>query len=1629
MFTPKDFSEIENDPEFKALKASDPQKANELVRFMARKAVQGGLRSKSPEIKTFFERNLSPVAGYRGGGLEAAKSIIKESGKSGLGTTLTGSVGMAALGVPRAEPIDVAGAYRQLLSGEFRPSVGEYLTGLGAAQASILGAAADLPLELGGARILKGPTQRIMGAAAPVAATLGSGLFGAGQAGGVAYFSGATPSEIKAQAGIGYLGGTLGGMLPYVAGRPKGVTAQELQAARTKARMAKKPSPGLSPNLMPPAAQTMRGGPTGRPFRPDVERPTGRIPVSEATLVEPATALVPTRPVRPRGPETAGSAAPLGPSSFAPSAIEGQAISADMASAAYQSTRQAREAAERELDALLASGQRLDPTSSRIVDREARLTAARVEQLRQEEQRLAAVAGDLMAAREQAAARMAAQEQMRGFVGTAYEAPPPARGGMLPPPSPTGGPAGLAAPPGTPLTWEFPATPRGFSEAALYGTPSPPIVPPAPQARPQLPPPSGPEIIPPRGAAPPAALVEQFGVPALEGMAGQRPPGIPAGYVSGLLPPPSFIPAGAGQAFAGEAQQGLRPPGMPGQFMQAPQPVPPPPMMPPSRQLQPPSGAMVPPAADIPGAPRYVGGAPVRGAEEALMGQIGTRQALPSTRQELEAIASAAANERFALQQQLNALALPEKATKAQIAQRNATEMQLREGIIAAGERQMEALRRLGSLPPEASAPRTTPAVEPPAAPAPGKKKAQTDLADTPLGRLLLGEEGMATPEGAVGALVAPVATALGGLYRGMLAGAGAARRGLASSQFRQLAEIPRLIPAGANAVGKYVSDNMPPTLRNAIAAVQGAPGASATGLYNFVAARSPNTARTLDAMGRFFITNYGKPAAYLELEEAAAQAGRQIQNNLANFGIKVFDTVGDNAARMRRLHADMTAETYVPGSNRVDDALVLEGRRLTSQVGAHLVRVGALTPEAYAKWGGRYLPRIYQKFLIAGKDGEATSAFMRMFDDDPTLSGYYHRGIKETVSQAEATKRAATGEWEIIPKSQKSNGDVDVWRDFTEAERNAFGEVRNVAVALGKYAKQASAEIKNGTFLEGIRTGKDSNGAWAIDASTQYKNPRQRPTEFTTSSGQRYVYVGDAARKGGSIKKFGTLSDHYVRDDIYQHLRFQAEFGGFKQITRGVKKYTGINLFKKLVTIGNPAYFANNFMVNIPQLVLGGGAVSDIPLAASLITAQDKLVTDLAARGVIQDGLALRQLSQRINPILKQAGTGAAHSPGMVSVALDRAASALARYESVGYGFANASDDLFRVALVKGLMDRQKMTFDQAVEVAKTTFYNREAVTAPFVDVMEAAQIPFYGVTHWTLGTLPKMVWENPAKAAYLATVAYLGTTVPEMLYGVEPEVAEARRKLLPAPMQGRLGLGFPNAVFVGYDAYNQPIYQDVGTWNPATGATAEVPIGPAQSFPRALSPGGPLTAAAQLAANYDFYTGKEIVPIEGGQRTAIDETLLSQIPGVGTYAPQEVRAFLGRSFIPGIVRQPYEAVREGIAQSLPPETAVSLGLTGGEAVPVSVMTRLGRAAGIKARPINMLEMFARNEGIKERKLSELRRSQAATYRRYERAANAGNEAEAEAALQKWNAYNLMIQSVEMEEAGKQMETLPALE
>ncbi|MBP7648429.1 MAG: hypothetical protein KA744_01150 [Phenylobacterium sp.] len=140
------WSEIESDPEYQALKASNPQAAGKLVRKFARKVARQEVKGGDPRMASFLEKNLPATSGTRRAGLtEAAIAGARE----GFDQSAVGMLANAATGRPQhAGPgalQSLKDAATGLLPGGGNSLIGEgALTGMAGAAGSMLGQAPDI---------------------------------------------------------------------------------------------------------------------------------------------------------------------------------------------------------------------------------------------------------------------------------------------------------------------------------------------------------------------------------------------------------------------------------------------------------------------------------------------------------------------------------------------------------------------------------------------------------------------------------------------------------------------------------------------------------------------------------------------------------------------------------------------------------------------------------------------------------------------------------------------------------------------------------------------------------------------------------------------------------------------------------------------------------------------------------------------------------------------------------------------------------------------------------------------------------------------------------------------------------------------------------------------------------------------------------------------------------------------------------------------------------------------------------------------------------------------------------------------------------------------------------------------
>lgn len=1601
---------VENDPEFQALKASDPQKAAKLARFIARKSVEMGMaKRRDPEVTGFLQRNLPAVKGYKGTGMRAGVEIAREAREAVRGGTLLGAAFNRLTGKPAPEGPDVIGAYQQLVSGEYRPTAKEALLGASSALEATTGIIPDI---LAGTAASAAATPAIAARVAPrfvgPAIMAAESQIGGLMSGATAALQGRSPQEIAMQYGIGGLAGALG----------------SYPAARA-AQMAGQPPVSSMPSIdisRPQITRRAQTGPRSLPLPPEQAQIAARVASqrAQAEITQqqvragrrrlPAPPPPPPEPIQPLStaarpieiPPPAPRPEPMIPPGSAQRlAAESRIISPETAVVELRRATAMRVAAER----------RVSRITAKTKPEDAFLAQRNLEDALANERSALSLA-------EAVSARVESLQNRPIRLGA---------------PQPPREPLALSEPSGPPL---IPA--QGMSEQALYGAPPgpPPIVTPPPVMRPQLPPPGGPEIMPPPAPIVPSAF-------ALEGMAGKRPPGIPAGYTpsTALVPLPRPIEAYPPGYFLGQ-QVGERPPGMPLTSVLRPPLEPPPPMAPPSRQLNAPSGPAVmpeqlPPVTPMgqpPAAPSYVSQMPAPGAEEALTGRI---MSAASLRDE----AAAAAQRRFELQQQLDTLpALPEKPTRAQIAERTATELQIRQAMLDAGERQMAAMQRLSELGQPVAPPRVMGAPEPqpivpPAAPAiapRGKKKVQ-GLGDTPLGKLMLGEEGAATPEGALGAL--PVAASFVASNLGRLLRVTAPRiqklgdaqsllvdkiiGGLGGASIRTSGNLAIQVVDAVLARGGAAPNTARRMVNNAINAIPGKSYAEKVDGLRGILKHSPSNTgvpaidNLLNWPRRLFVTNYGLSPEAVAVKEEAERAAIRAVNPVAEWLNRAIAERTD--AEMVDLYRGIENPNYT-GS----DPLVLEYKGIVSKLEESLKDLGVITKEQFDRFNDTYMPREYALYFWTDPEVKETTRALFRATNDKTLKGWYGRGLTQQMTRKEFAEANARGEgWREIGKPRK--GDVVyAWRDYTKDERAKFGEIEHAGRQITKYGFETLDRFRRGALLDGYSKGRDSNGAFSLAESDVFAPAPgvKRPDVYVDpSTNQKYIYLEGKVDRG--INKLGNLAGRYVRDDIAHYVMSTAELGdnmlggitgSLLSASEGVQKAFHQKFWKRIFTTGNfPGYLVNNFLFNPVKLVIDGGSMADLPQALVMsMDNSDEVIKYLTSVGTIKNGRALSEAAARLQPVLSRlandlpnpnvltnetwaravdASMAIAANPKKALEIMRNAAAKTAFYttELVGAAakkvenMANATDDLYRVALVIGLMRRQNMTIEQAARVAEKSFYNAKNINSVGTKILEGG-IPFVKVGVYTIDEYPAAIAKNPHRALYLSL---FGSSLPFIAAAIGGSkgdtVAErienykATQKLLPKRMQNAaIELGVPKSIPAGADEAGNPRFIDLS--NIAVSGLFEPVEGLGNIVPRMFSPGGFQTALAQYVFNKDIWTNKPI---------ALEGPLGEEV--------YNYRAdFLKRQLMPPTFRNISEFAK---SSEVFPDYVPFLGgapSRGGEFLPG---TQLARMAGFKLTPIDVEKNARITLGQYDNQIKLERQQFNVTRRKLNEAIELGNE------------------------------------
>lgn len=664
---------------------------------------------------------------------------------------------------------------------------------------------------------------------------------------------------------------------------------------------------------------------------------------------------------------------------------------------------------------------------------------------------------------------------------------------------------------------------------------------------------------------------------------------------------------------------------------------------------------------------------------------------------------------------------------------------------------------------------------------------------------------------------------------------------------FHQLSEDIGINDASRAVLGKGVDDALRTPLKpETIAPVVGdAAAGPISGGVNF--------------LRRGMVSGYGVPAEvheqFTRVSPANARAIFQPTNELFN------EMAALPTGQQFDIHYQATEPTYAGPLSPEAERIQADNQRVSDE----MLRLGIITEQEHQRWGKHYLPREFAKHEAA--DPKEYRSGKRNRAKVEVNAG---RGTTTQMTEAEMlAENAAGARWEPLGPADPKTGVVTAWRDWTPEERAAWGEHRNLGRAGAKKIADGEANAAAADFL-----------AW-VARRHEYARPPEtvlprliegkQPEVVTDPDGTVWrLMPNTAAGPGkGRVRKYGNLAGMYVRDDVHTYVWDQMEL---EALIPTLEKYSGANWWKKAMTIGNvPGYFINNIGHNIPMLIANGGAVSDLPGAFLALSGDDQVVQNLIRQGYIKNDAMKREMAAHLAKALRNRyNEDVPPGPFSFTRAMMDAAETYHAAEGGLYNLAQVTDDSFRVALVKRLMD-DGVPYEEAAARMNRVFYNPQNVTAPVPRIISSMPMgPAFAKVNWYLtDAIKETLANNPVRSAELTGLYHLMPYLLGLAAGLTIEEVNRQRNSLPPHMQP-VGNALPLGNQGGLT--QQDHWLGTGAFNPTQNWMAN-PQAAIPGVPRGLQPSGPWKAAYDLfISNYDTQTGKEIVERDSQGETIKD-------------------------------------------------------------------------------------------------------------------------------------------------------------
>ena len=355
--------------------------------------------------------------------------------------------------------------------------------------------------------------------------------------------------------------------------------------------------------------------------------------------------------------------------------------------------------------------------------------------------------------------------------------------------------------------------------------------------------------------------------------------------------------------------------------------------------------------------------------------------------------------------------------------------------------------------------------------------------------------------------------------------------------------------------------------------------------------------------------------------------------------------------------------------------------------------------------------------------------------------------------------------------------------RDYSLAERETMGEVRDVAVRMAVLAREVSHDIALGHMFKEIKA--NPNWTFQAPAGMSIKTLKEEAKKIG------WLHVPDAETLSG-VKKFGALSDSFVHPDVSKVLySMTSERQVFKnQLTNGLNELNKgiLTPWKIGKTAFSPATHAFNIITNVAiSFMAGHNPVSLMVDGGRELLGKGEYFTRAIQAGLLDSSIMKAEWD--INSFIKLAGEIdvtkelQASAQGKYLEAFSKVVSPVTSLAKGALHTYSAEDEIFKLGLFMKEVKAGKSD-KEALAAANHWFLNYSDVPRGVEFMRNTGIIPFISWSYKMVPVILNSIVEHPERLMGLVAAGKVFSDYHyEKEYGSK---AQAQRNYEQALMEG---------------------------------------------------------------------------------------------------------------------------------------------------------------------------------------------------------------------------------------------------